>query len=65
MSPAAPANALDVKIRCLGRTEKITTISLIEMPAANDGLTGAQLAIDDNNTTGKFLNPSFALQGSC
>jgi ABC transporter substrate binding protein (PQQ-dependent alcohol dehydrogenase system) len=60
--PAVPANALDVKIGYLGSAEKIETISLIEMPAANDGLAGAQLAIDDNNTTGKFLNQSFALE---
>jgi ABC transporter substrate binding protein (PQQ-dependent alcohol dehydrogenase system) len=32
------------------------------MPAANDGVAGAELAIDDNNTTGKFLNQSFTFQ---
>ena len=31
------------------------------MPAPNDGLAGAELAIDDNNTTGRFLNNSFSL----
>src|SRR6516165_4913610 len=61
-SPAVPANAVDVKVGYLGHTDKTMTISLIEMPAANDGLAGAQMAIDDNNTTGKFLNQSFALQ---
>jgi ABC transporter substrate binding protein (PQQ-dependent alcohol dehydrogenase system) len=62
VSPAVPANALDVKVGYLGTTEKVTTISLLEMPAPNAGLAGAQLAIDDNNTTGKFLNQSFALE---
>jgi ABC transporter substrate binding protein (PQQ-dependent alcohol dehydrogenase system) len=57
-----PANALDVKVGYLGTTEKVTTISLLEMPAPNAGLAGAQLAIDDNNTTGKFLNQSYALE---
>lgn len=61
-SPAVPANPLNVKIGYLGSIEKMTTISLLEMPAANDGLAGAELAIDDNNTTGKFLNQSFALE---
>jgi ABC transporter substrate binding protein (PQQ-dependent alcohol dehydrogenase system) len=61
VSPAVPANALDVKIGYLGNVEKMTTISLLEMPAPNDGLAGAKLAIDDNNTTGKFLNQSFTL----
>jgi ABC transporter substrate binding protein (PQQ-dependent alcohol dehydrogenase system) len=61
-SPALPADTLGVKIGYLGTTEKTTTISLIEMPTSNAGLAGAQLATDDNNTTGKFLNQSFALQ---
>ncbi|MGB8629760.1 MAG: ABC transporter substrate-binding protein [Xanthobacteraceae bacterium] len=62
--PAVPANAVEVKIGYLGHVDKITTISLIETPAANDGLAGAQMAIDDNNTTGRFLNQSFTLQQS-
>ena len=62
VSPRASAEALDVKIGYLGSTEKMSTISLLEMPASNAGLAGAQLAIDDNNTTGKFLSQSFALE---
>ena len=62
VSPAASADTLDVKIGYLGTTEKMPTISLLEMPASNAGLAGAQLAIDDNNTTGKFLSQSFALE---
>jgi ABC transporter substrate binding protein (PQQ-dependent alcohol dehydrogenase system) len=57
-----PANAIEVKIGYIGRVDKVTTISLTEMPAANDGVAGAELAIDDNNTTGKFLNQSFTFQ---
>ena len=62
VSPAFPASTLDVKIGYIGTIEKTTTISLLETPASNAGLAGARLAIDDNNTTGKFLNQSFALQ---
>jgi ABC transporter substrate binding protein (PQQ-dependent alcohol dehydrogenase system) len=62
LSAAPAANGINVKIGYLGRADKTETISLIEMPAANDGIAGAELAIDDNNTTGKFLNQSFALQ---
>jgi ABC transporter substrate binding protein (PQQ-dependent alcohol dehydrogenase system) len=62
VSAPAPAKALDIKIGYLGTIEKTTTISLLEMPASNAGLAGAKLAIDDNNTTGKFLNQSFALE---
>lgn len=62
ISAAPAANGLNVKIGYLGTADKTETISLIEMPAANDGVAGAELAIDDNNTTGKFLNQSFSLQ---
>ena len=56
------AEALKVPIGYLGRGEKIETISLLDLPAANDGIAGAQLAIEDNNTTGKFLNQSFSVE---
>jgi ABC transporter substrate binding protein (PQQ-dependent alcohol dehydrogenase system) len=58
------AGSLDVKIGYLGRSEKTETISLLEQPAANNGIAGAQLAIEDNNTTGKFLNQSFAIEAT-
>ena len=45
-------------IRSLARPP---TISLLDRRAANDGLAGAQVGIDDNNTTGRFMNQSFAL----
>jgi ABC transporter substrate binding protein (PQQ-dependent alcohol dehydrogenase system) len=56
------AEALNVPIGYLGRAQKIETISLLDQPAANDGIAGAQLAIRDNNTTGKFLNQSFSVE---
>jgi ABC transporter substrate binding protein (PQQ-dependent alcohol dehydrogenase system) len=61
-SADAAADALTVRIAYLGRAEKKETISLLSQPAANNGSAGAQLAIDDNNTTGKFLNQSFAIE---
>lgn len=60
--PPAGADSLNVKIGYLGPADRTETISLVEMPAANDGIAGAQLAIDDNNTTGKFLNQSFSVE---
>ncbi len=60
---AAPAaDALNVRIGYIDRAEKTEAISLVEQPTANDGLAGAQLAIEDNNTTGKFLNQSFSIE---
>jgi ABC transporter substrate binding protein (PQQ-dependent alcohol dehydrogenase system) len=38
------------------------TLSLVERPAEDDGVAGARLAIEDNNTTGKFLNQHFTLE---
>src|SRR4030081_305251 len=40
------------------------TLSLVGQPADNDGVAGARLAIEDNNTTGKFLNQRFTLEES-
>ncbi|MGA2815806.1 MAG: ABC transporter substrate-binding protein [Xanthobacteraceae bacterium] len=56
------AETLKVPIGYLGRAERIETISLLDQPASNDGIAGVQLAIEDNNTTGKFLNQSFSVE---
>ena len=58
------ADSLVVKIGYLSRVERAETISLLEQPAPNNGVAGAQLAIEDNNTTGKFLNQSFSLEAT-
>jgi ABC transporter substrate binding protein (PQQ-dependent alcohol dehydrogenase system) len=61
--PIAPAaDVLNVPVGYLGRSERTEAISLVEQPAADDGVAGAQLAIQDDNTTGKFLNQSFAVE---
>lgn len=39
-----------------------TPISLIERPAKDNGLAGAELAIEDNNTTGKFTKQEYAIE---
>ena len=57
----AVAQTTEIKIAYLRRDEPKTAISLLNIPAANDGLAGATLATDDNNTTGKFLNQHFTL----
>lgn len=58
------ADSVIVKIGYLSRVERAETISLLEQPAPNNGVAGAQLAIEDNNTTGKFLNQSFSLEAT-
>jgi len=54
----APA---EVAIGYLHRPPPKSAISLVEVPAANEGVAGTELAIEDNNTTGKFLNQHYAL----
>jgi ABC transporter substrate binding protein (PQQ-dependent alcohol dehydrogenase system) len=55
-------DSAEVKIGYMHRLERLETLSLGALPADNDGLAGAQLGIDDNNTTGKFLGQHFSLE---
>ena len=59
---AVSTDAAEIKIGYLRVLIQRRHLSLIEMPADDDGLAGAQLAINDNNTTGKFLNQQFSLE---
>lgn len=52
---------LEIKVGYLHAPPSRIRISLIDVPAANDGLAGAQLAIDDDNTTGRFLKQHYSL----
>ncbi|MDE2380353.1 ABC transporter substrate-binding protein [Bradyrhizobium sp.] len=59
---ARAADPTEIGIGYLGHVGTRATLSLVEQPAENDGVAGARLAIDDNNTTGKFLNQRFTLE---
>jgi ABC transporter substrate binding protein (PQQ-dependent alcohol dehydrogenase system) len=59
---SASTDAAEINIGYLRRADPKSTLSLIQAPANNDGLAGARLAIDDNNTTGTFLNQQFSLE---
>jgi len=56
------ADPAEVKIGYLRRPEAKVALSLLQVPPDNDGVAGAQVAIDDNNTTGSFLNQRFSLE---
>ncbi len=58
---AAPADAPSVGIGYLRWAEQGQTISLLDKPPRDDGLAGAKLAINDNNTTGRFIGQQFEL----
>lgn len=62
LRPAWAAEPLKVPIGYLVRSETVETISLLDQAAANNGTAGAQLAVQDDNTTGRFLNQSFSLE---
>lgn len=61
---AASADSAAIRIGYIRWAERAQTISLVDKPAADDGLAGAQLAIKDNNTTGRFMNQQFELSDS-
>lgn len=52
---------LEIKIGYLRQQPSRIRISLIDVPAANDGLAGAQLGTEDDNATGRFLNQHYML----
>src|SRR5215472_4771744 len=58
---ALAADPLEVGIGYVRHAGVKETLSLVEQPAENNGVAGAKLAIEDNNTTGKFLNQHFTL----
>jgi ABC transporter substrate binding protein (PQQ-dependent alcohol dehydrogenase system) len=59
---AQGADPVEIGIGYLQRAGTKPTLSLVEQPAENDGVAGARLAIEDNNTTGTFLNQRFTLE---
>ena len=58
---ALAAEPIEIRIGYLHHAVIKSTLSLVKQPAKNDGIAGARLAIEDNNTTGKFLNQHFSL----
>ena len=56
------AGAIEIGIGYLHHPGIKTTLSLIAQPAEDAGIAGARLAVEDNNTTGKFLNQHFSLE---
>ncbi len=61
-SSALAADPVEIGIGYLRRVGAKPTLSLVEQPTADDGVAGARLALEDNNTTGKFLNQHFTLE---
>jgi ABC transporter substrate binding protein (PQQ-dependent alcohol dehydrogenase system) len=50
-----------IRVGYIRSTERRPTISLLDQESPDAGLAGAQLGIDDNNTTGRFLGQGYAV----
>ena len=59
---AAPAKApLEIRIGYLRAYEPQLALSVLDIVPRDEGVAGATVAINDNNTTGKFLGQAFEL----
>jgi ABC transporter substrate binding protein (PQQ-dependent alcohol dehydrogenase system) len=59
-APAAAEVAVKAAVLKVER-ERPLPISRLDLPPPDEGFAGARLAIDDNNTTGRFLGQTYAL----
>jgi ABC transporter substrate binding protein (PQQ-dependent alcohol dehydrogenase system) len=59
---SAAASAPTLTIGYLHWQHSVETISYVFQPAPDNGRAGAEVAIVDNNTTGRFMNQNFALE---
>jgi ABC transporter substrate binding protein (PQQ-dependent alcohol dehydrogenase system) len=63
--PAIGAGEATIQIGWLSQTTKRSLpLSYLDQPPGDEGIQGAQLGIDDNNTTGGFTGQSFTLTQS-
>jgi ABC transporter substrate binding protein (PQQ-dependent alcohol dehydrogenase system) len=58
----APAEGtLEIKVGYLHEQPSKNRLSLMDIPAENDGVAGAELATEDNETTGRFVGQNYTL----
>jgi ABC transporter substrate binding protein (PQQ-dependent alcohol dehydrogenase system) len=61
LAQPAYADPLAVKVGVIYEARSRETISILDIPPADDFNAGARMAMDDNNTTGRFLDQSFSV----
>jgi ABC transporter substrate binding protein (PQQ-dependent alcohol dehydrogenase system) len=61
LAQPAYADPLAVKVGVIYEARSRETISILDIPPADDFVAGARMAMDDNNTTGRFLDQSFSV----
>jgi ABC transporter substrate binding protein (PQQ-dependent alcohol dehydrogenase system) len=61
--PPAASGAVQKIAIVLAREQRdrLPPLSLLDFPPQDDGIAGARLAVNDNNTTGRFLKQEFTL----
>ncbi len=59
---ARAAGSAEIKIGFLRQPHVQETVSILDSPSGDDGIAGAKLAVQDNNTTGRFLSQTFAIE---
>jgi ABC transporter substrate binding protein (PQQ-dependent alcohol dehydrogenase system) len=57
----AEADPLAIEVGVIREAHSRETISILDIPPADDFVAGARMAMDDNNTTGRFLDLSFSV----
>ena len=60
--PAAAGSTIDVKAGFIRAPHVQETLSILDIPAADDGIAGAKLAAEDDNTTGRFLGQTYTIE---
>jgi ABC transporter substrate binding protein (PQQ-dependent alcohol dehydrogenase system) len=60
--PVLAADIVEVKTGFVRLPHLEETVSILDSPSADDGIAGAKLAIEDNNTTGRFLGQTFGIE---
>jgi ABC transporter substrate binding protein (PQQ-dependent alcohol dehydrogenase system) len=58
---SAIADPLAIKVGIIHEAHSRDTISIRDIPPADDFVAGARMAMEDNNTTGRFLDQSFSI----
>src|SRR6202021_495438 len=61
LSQSAAADPLALKVGVIREAHPRDTVSILDVPPADDFIAGARMAMDDNNTTGRFLDQSFSV----
>jgi ABC transporter substrate binding protein (PQQ-dependent alcohol dehydrogenase system) len=62
--PAKPKQAIEIRLGYLRAYAPQLALSVLDIPPRDEGVAGANVAIGDNNTTGRFLGQKFTLEVS-